>query len=111
MPGNKLNIFSSTPSNGLIILTDTIAHKITIEVADRTGNSSIINFILRYDKSKEKNYDFLRYAKPGMPGIESTMQSANAKAIFSKNAFYDEVAFAMSEMPPTSPMQVSVKIW
>lgn len=107
LPGNKLNIYTPTPMHGVVILADTLPHRMNIAVSDVTGNTDTVSFILKYDKNKQKDIVFPPYAKPCTADALCNIESASAKVQFSKDAFYDVVPFMMSELPPSSPVQVS----
>lgn len=107
LPGNKLQIFSKTVSDGVVNLNDTMPHKITIEVADRTGNASCIYFILKYDSTLSTNISYLGFTKQYNPNEAHTLESANSKIVFSKNAFYDNVPFSLTELPMKGGQEVS----
>lgn len=107
LPGNKLNIFSASGSDGVVLLNDTMPHKITIEVADRTGNSACINFIVKHDNSIINNDGNPYCTKVCSPNKENFVETENAIINFSANAFYDTVPFMMHELPMQSSQQVS----
>ena len=110
LPGNKLSIFDPSPARGLVMLTDTLPHKVSVTIADMAGNTDTIQFILRYDETIQQNIVFPSYAKACVPGIAGSVQTATAKVSFTENAFYDIVPFVMSEYPPSSSVQVSNSI-
>jgi murein DD-endopeptidase MepM/ murein hydrolase activator NlpD len=53
LPGDHSNVYKKFTGDGVISLTDTNIHLITIEVKDTKNNSSQLNFAVQYDDSLE----------------------------------------------------------
>ena len=96
LPGNKINIFTSTPTNGVIILSDTLKHSINIKVKDAAGNATAINFDIQLNSSFATD-SYPSDAQPLLPNQENIVNGENVKVLFSKNAFYDVVPFVLNE--------------
>jgi hypothetical protein len=110
LPGNQLDIFTGTGSDGKIILSDTAMHSIQIDISDENANASSISFSLQYNDSLQKNYTLPANTIVCMPGEENKIESAHAKLHFDEFAFYDAFPFQISEIEPSSANQVSPTI-
>jgi hypothetical protein len=108
LPGNRLDIFSHA-GNGLIILTDTLPHKIKINVKDAYSNLTTLNFIIQLSGSLDKSTHPVN-VQPLLPGQENTITGKNLKAVFSKNAFYDVVPFVLNENINTTKNSASLGV-
>ncbi len=96
LPGNKLNIFSTTAGNGVITLMDTLPHKMRVIVKDINGNNTIVNFVVQLN-SLLFNYNYPSNAQPIMPDQEKEIDGQTVEIDFSKNSFYDAVPFVLTE--------------
>ena len=97
LPGNKLNIFTPTSTNGVVILTDTMQHTINIIVKDAYKNTVQLKFNIQLSDSLHSNL-FPPNAKPLLPNQQNIVNGNNVKVIFSANAFYDVVPFVLNEI-------------
>ncbi|MBG9375339.1 M23 family metallopeptidase [Panacibacter sp. DH6] len=97
LPGNDISIFSDAGATGVIILHDTMIHKIKVALKDVHNNASYIEFNVQHSKKAAKNYTYPVNARPLMPGIADSITGKNVKAYFSKKTFYDVVPFQLSE--------------
>jgi hypothetical protein len=96
LPGNKMTIFTSTPTNGVIILSDTLQHSINVIVKDAAGNATSINFFIQLNKTFATD-PYPSNAQPLLPNQENFVNSNNVRVSFTKNAFYDVVPFILNE--------------
>jgi len=110
LPGNKLNIFSEAGGSGVIILSDTIAHKINIAVKDIHGNTSRIEFFIQYDKNLERQLPTQVNAAALVPGHPGEINTANARAKFSALSFYDTLSLVLMEQASAKPNAASALI-
>jgi hypothetical protein len=110
LPGNRLQIFTRTGSDGKIFLNDTSVHTIQILVSDENENESIIQFLVQYDDSLQKQYNMPAGATVCKPLEQNNIETANAKLHFDEKAFYDTVPFVMSESEAQTSNQVSPTI-
>jgi hypothetical protein len=110
LPGNKLSIFSGSPSNGIVLLKDKQMHNITICVCDASGNTATIQCKVKYVESsaKEKSKWYSKFLQPNKKNSVST---ANAEAIFNADCFYDTVAFDMHEEQASETNAASTLIY
>jgi len=99
LPGNVLNIFAPSKTQGLIILSDTNSHDIKIEVKDIDGNTSELTFNVKFSGITNSNYGYPEKAKPFMPGQGNFVQGNSFNANFPANAFYESFPFSFSEIP------------
>ena len=97
LPGNKLAIFPNANARGLIILADTLPHKITINLSDVYSNNTNLVFQVQYNSLLEKNMEYPLNAKAIIPEQENKITGNYFEATFAKTAFYDAVPFQFSE--------------
>jgi len=110
LPGNRLNIFTSTGSDGKILLKDTFVHTIQIDISDENENTSTIGFLLQYDDSLKHDYSLASNSTVCLPGEKSKLETVHAKLSFDEQAFYDALPFVMSETEAKTANQVSPAI-
>ena len=110
LPGNQLNMFTALDNDGVILLKDTARHEIKIEVSDENNNTSVLNFLLQYDASAEKNYSLSDNAIVCQANEKNNIETAHAKIYFDENAFYDALPFNISETASKNSKQVSPTI-
>jgi hypothetical protein len=96
LPGNKMNIFTPTSTNGVIILSDTLQHSISIKVKDAAGNATSINFFIQLNKAFGTD-PYPSNAQPLLPNQENFVKGNSVRVSFTKNAFYDVVPFVLNE--------------
>lgn len=96
LPGNKLDIFTRTPTNGLIILRDTADHVVRIVIRDSYGNTTSVKFRIRLSEVSRRQ-PYIGNVQPLLPNQENTVTGNSVKAVFSPNAFYDVVPFHLTE--------------
>src|SRR5262249_32116180 len=97
LPGEKLKIFTLTATNGVIILNDTLQHKINIIVKDVYGNSTYLKFVIQSEAISEVD-SFPSHSQPLLPNQENNVEGRGVKAFFTRNAFYDVVPFVLTEI-------------
>lgn len=97
LPGNELNIFSPSETQGLIILSDTNTHAIQINAKDIDGNTSMLKFNIKLSGIAIKTFNSAANTKPFMPGQGNFVQGNSFNANFSSKAFYESFPFAFSE--------------
>ncbi len=99
LPGNHINIYSEAGGPGVVILTDTLVHKIRILAKDVSGNKSELSFNLQFDPSIMQDHYFIANSIALQPDKTNYVESENAKISFPKYSFYDMVPFVVSEQP------------
>jgi len=110
LPGNLIKVFSDAGGTGVIILSDTMKHKVDIVLKDVHDNTTRINFLLQYSGSLQQNIAYPPDAKPLVPGHADSVIGKNTKAFFSATTFYDAVPFQLAENVSLSPNAVSPMI-
>jgi len=106
LPGNKMNIFTTTSTNGVIILSDTLKHSINIKVKDVAGNEASINFFIQLNTTFATD-PYPSNAQPLLPNQENFVNGNNVRASFTKDAFYDVVPFVLNESINTNKNNAS----
>lgn len=99
LPGNKLSVYTTDPANGVLIFTDTLPHAVRLLIKDVSGNSTVIQFMARYDPALEQNLFFTMNSTSFAPNKAQQANSQEVKADFSPLAFYDTVPFVLGEQP------------
>lgn len=107
LPGNLINVFSDAGGTGLIMLADTVKHKIDIVLKDIHNNATRINFFIQYNSGMQQNIVYPANAKLLLPGHADSVIGKNAKVFFSAKAFYDVVPFQLTEQAATTSNSVS----
>lgn len=107
LPGNELNIYAPTNTQGLVILNDTNLHDIKIEAKDIDGNTSALNFKIQFSGISNYNFSYPANAKPFLPGQENSVQGNSFKANFTANAFYEAFPFVYIETPDNTANSAS----
>jgi hypothetical protein len=107
LPGNKSSVFEDTVNTGLINITDTLLHNARIVVKDAAGNSSILNYKVRFDPSKMQERYFSQNYLNMQSGVANNLKEEEAEVTFSAKAFYDVVPFEYSSQPFTDFRVVS----
>jgi murein DD-endopeptidase MepM/ murein hydrolase activator NlpD len=92
LPGNYSLIFSQD-SDGKIVLTDTLIHEAEIAVKDVAGNTSVLKFKFRWDKSATEKWMLNANSISMPPEKKYVFKTDDIEAIFSQQAFYDTVPF------------------
>jgi len=110
LPGNKLNIFTPLESDGKILLSDSSTHTIKIVLSDEKGNTSAINFSLKYDKALQKEYSMPVNATVCDVNSANNIKTGNASINFDSNAFYDALPLMVYETASAYSKQVSPTI-
>ena len=92
LPGNRCSVFSPV-GNGLFIIKDTAIHTAKVEIKDAAENTSVLQFLFRYNPSSVAKFSPL----PGSnvvsfaPNVENVFADEDCVAAFSPRAFYDTV--------------------
>lgn len=110
LPGNKLNIFSEAGGTGIIILSDSLPHKIDINVKDVNGNAARLSMMLQLDKRLQQHLYYPANAQRVLPNQSNKVKSNNAQLIFPEPSFYDDVPFVVQEQPTATKNAASAKI-
>lgn len=106
-PGNNISIFSSGTGSGVIAIQDTIVHNVIIYLKDAAGNTSSLQFKLRYDPSKKTDLFFPSNTIALHPNKENNIKLDDVEVYFTTNSFYDVVPFVLSGQQPADQSIVS----
>lgn len=96
LPNSRINIFNTSVSNGIIELTDTLVHEITIKVYDAANNVSVIKSKIQYDETLAENMMGIQNYYPFKAGSENRIDDEKFAVLFNDTAFYDNVNFVHS---------------
>lgn len=110
LPGNRLNIFSDAGGVGVIILADTLPHKILINVKDVNGNAARLETMLQLDRSLTEHFVFPANAQAVSPNQANNIKGNNVQLDFDESAFYDNTPFKLQEQLSGSTNAASEKI-
>lgn len=112
LPDNQLDIYPFlNQQDGKLNLSDGLPHQVAVELYDPKGNKSVVNLVLKYDKSDEDTEQSLCGK-----GIFWHCKEANsfADSLFSfqsgKDAFYDDLCFTYSESNDSSDLSPVVQV-
>ena len=96
LPGNKLSIYEGL-NDGIINLTDTLPHQVTIKLKDATGNESVLDFKMAW---KPELYDqpyFTQQTEKLVPNQENNFFRDNIQVKFPATSIYDTIPFFHAE--------------
>jgi hypothetical protein len=97
MPGYSHSIYREAKKGGRLHLEDGKLHDIRIELKDPYGNSSNLEFKVRYQPEKKENAVF-----PGKifyPGMLDGFETPNAAFYLGEKCLYDSVHLVYQEIP------------
>lgn len=107
LPGNRLSVYNTDDARGVIPFTDTLPHTVRMVLRDVAGNSTVVQFVVRYDPALEENLFFTMNSVAFPPGQARQLKEQQVDASFSELAFYDMVPFVLSGQPAGSWPQAS----
>jgi len=81
-PGNKLGIYDIRGNNGIFLFNDTLQHIIAYEVKDVPGNTAVLSFKVKAEKSRQSSV-------VSQQSAVSSQQSAVSSHSSTVNFFYD----------------------
>lgn len=94
LPGNVLPIYDTVQNNGIIQLDTDKASYISIVAKDFNGNTSTLNFFIKYDKTISRpDYSTMIYDTAFDYRDDNTFQNDEVKVFMPKNTCYDSVFF------------------
>jgi hypothetical protein len=106
MPGDISNVYTETPTNGVLQLTDEEVHNVTIEVKDTKGNTARLKFGVQYSDALGR----LPYtAAPDqlVPGQVNVFEKDDFEVYTSEYAVYDTVNVTYTTSNPATADAVS----
>jgi Peptidase family M23 len=91
LPGDYGTVYKTLKGNGVLNLSDTGLHQISIDVKDANGNTSQLNFSIQYDDSLVKGDANPFYAQKLAPGKKNSIIRDDFKMQLSESCLYDSV--------------------
>lgn len=91
LPGNRSRVYKQIKNDGVIHLTDTGLHLISIDVNDIEGNRSQLNFIIQRDDSLAKADFNQPFASKFVPNKKNELNKFDFKIELSALGLYDTV--------------------
>lgn len=107
LPGNLLRVFNPVDGEGIVMLPDTLPHKISIKVKDVYDNTTSLNFTVQLSSSLQHQYTPPANVRPVIVNKENIITGNNVKAVFGKTEFYDNVPFVLTEKNSVSKNSAS----
>lgn len=104
LPGYTNSIYTTTNGDGVINIEDDSSHKITIEVKDANGNTSLLKFEIKRgagvaEKIKKDSAAFYKQ-KLFHPGFINLFENNTISFYLPENALYDSIRFKYNELAP-----------
>jgi hypothetical protein len=104
LPGYTNSIYTTTNGDGVINIEDDSSHKITIEVKDANGNTSLLKFEIKRgagiaEKIKKDSSAFYKQ-KIFHPGFINLFENNTISFYLPENALYDSIRFKYNELIP-----------
>ncbi len=94
MPGDQSSVYTSTATQGIINLPDTLSHNIIIELRDAAQNVSILQFNLQYDKTLYKTINAV--GEKLTPNYVTIVEKDEFEIFAPERTFYDTVTVSYS---------------
>ncbi len=95
MPGDKSSVYTSTATQGVINLTDTLNHVIRIELTDAAQNVSVLQFNIQYDT---KLYNPINTGGEKLfPNYVTIVEKDEFELFATERTFYDTVVVLYSK--------------
>ncbi|MEO6612635.1 MAG: M23 family metallopeptidase [Chitinophagaceae bacterium] len=91
LPGEKGVAYRSQKGNGIIELSDTIPHLISVDVKDAYGNVSQLNFMIQYDDSLVKKAIPVYSRQPLAPNRVNQIEKPGFEMRMPEGCLYDTV--------------------
>jgi hypothetical protein len=92
MPGDVTNIYTPTPTEGIVQLTDTALHTVRIEVCDAAQNLSTLNFAVQYEPSLAKTATAI--GEKWYPQQINVFEATDFEVFSTESTLYDTVNVA-----------------
>ncbi|MEP6700852.1 MAG: M23 family metallopeptidase, partial [Bacteroidota bacterium] len=92
LPGDHGPVYRQLKGNGIINLTDTNFHLISVDVKDISGNTSQLNFNVQYNDSLAKNNLARNNTLYFSPNKENELEKPDFKMYLPESSLYDTVS-------------------
>lgn len=96
-PGNPLTIYKSLINNGLININDDQVHDLKYIVMDAKGNTSTLEFQVKYDPSSVINRPKSDGIQTFYYGLQNEYSTEDVKISIPKGSLYSNIEFSYSE--------------
>jgi len=90
LPGEHSGVYKGASGDGIIYLTDTLPHAVSIEVFDAAGNKSVLNFTVRQSPNFFKT-PYVAVAEQLVPNEVNVFERLGFELYTSADAVYDTV--------------------
>ncbi len=91
LPGENGAVYRPGKGNGVLDLTDTLDHLISIDVKDAYGNASVLNFTIRYDDSLAKKQQLVSAGTQLSPNQFNKIDKPDLEIQMPEGCLYDSV--------------------
>jgi hypothetical protein len=102
LPGDHSPVYKRSKGNGVIHLTDTILHTISIDIKDPYGNTSQLNFAVQYDDSLAKKEMLPMPGPRFLPNTRNVLEREDFKMVIPEDGLYDTIPALYYRGTPTS---------
>lgn len=91
LPGDHCPVYKQIKGDGVINLSDTNMHLISIDIKDPNGNTSQLNFAVQYDDSLAEEDLYQNYSLKFAPNKMNVVEKEDFKMQLSEDCLYDTV--------------------
>ena len=102
LPGDHCPVYKKIKGDGVINLSDTIAHLISIDVKDPQGNTSQLNFSIQHDDSLVKASLYPNTTLKFAPNTKNVIDKEDFKMQLPEKSLYDTVPVLYYRNTPSS---------
>jgi murein DD-endopeptidase MepM/ murein hydrolase activator NlpD len=107
LPGNNQNVYAGSASNGIIELSDTLVHSVSIKVEDAYNNVSVLNFTIQLDDTTAKPQKTTTVDNFFIPGNINLLEKPDFELYLPEIALYDSVPSFYYRTASSVPYAVS----
>ena len=97
LPGFRGHIYEESGGNGIIELSDTLVHDISIEVLDANENISSLTFQVQYSEALAKNKIIPAAGKSLIPAQVNVIDEKEFVVYMPEEVLYDTIPFSYSQ--------------
>ena len=109
LPGFKGRVYEEIDGTGIIELTDTLIHNISIEVFDANENLSTVNFQIQYNETLAKKTKQPINGRLLIPNQVNIIEEKEFEVYMPENCLYDSVPVIYSQQNILSPGAVTAQ--
>ena len=107
LPGDKSPVYRQIKSDGVINLSDTTIHFLSIDVKDAYGNTSQLNFSIQYDDSLVKSGTYQSPVSKFVPAVKNVLEKEDFRMQLPAGCLYDTIPALYFRNTPSSSMAVT----